>query len=72
VLRIRHEYKNGGSVELQFFVVDEFKGEVVNRIFKDIQWANRRDLASFDFLEADLRLLEGLSAGKIVSAKVLT
>ena len=72
VLRMRHDYKNGGSVELRFFVVDHYNGEVVNKIFKDIRWAHRRDLAGFDFLEADMRLLEGLSAGKIVSTKVLT
>ena len=72
VLRMRHDYKNGGSVELRFFVVDHYNGEVVNKIFKDIRWAHRRDLAGFDFLEADMRLLEGLSAGKIVSTQVLT
>jgi len=71
VLRMRHEYKNGGSVELRFFVVDEYKGEVVNKIFKDVCWANRGELHSFDFLEADLRLLEGLSSGKIVSTQLL-
>ena len=71
VLRMRHEYKNGGSVELRFFVVNEFTGEIVNKIFKEIAWAKRAELHSFDFLEADLKLLDGLAAGNIVSRKLL-
>src|SRR5215472_4136117 len=38
VVRIQHEYANGGMVELLFFVVREYRGEIENRIFKDIQW----------------------------------
>ena len=44
VARIRHEYPNGGMVELRFFVVREYQGEIENRIFKDIQWAQPGDL----------------------------
>ena len=41
VARIRHEYKNGSAVELGFYVVREYKGEIENRIFKDMRWAVR-------------------------------
>jgi 8-oxo-dGTP diphosphatase len=64
--RIQHEYPNGGMVELRFFVVREFQGELENRIFKDIQWAAPKDLPKFDFLEADLTLVEDLAAGKLL------
>jgi len=66
VARIRHEYRSGNSVELRFFVVTDFKGELENRIFRDMQWADRKDLPSFDFLEADLRLVADLAAGKVL------
>ncbi len=66
VSRIRHEYKSGNSVELRFFVVHDFKGELENRIFRDMQWSARKDLPSFDFLEADLRLVADLAAGKVL------
>jgi 8-oxo-dGTP diphosphatase len=66
VSRIKHEYPNGGAVELRFFVVTEFKGELENRIFRDMRWADRGDLAGFDFLEADSTLVRDLAAGKIV------
>lgn len=66
VSRIRHEYKNGGSVELRFFVVHEYKGELENKIFRDVRWVNRSELPAFDFLEADRGLVKDLAQGKIV------
>jgi len=66
VARIRHEYKSGNSVELRFYVVHEFRGELENRIFKDMQWVERKDLPSFDFLEADLKLVSDVAAGRIL------
>src|SRR5438045_8925456 len=36
VARIRHDYKNGGSVELRFYVVQDFKGKLENSIFRDV------------------------------------
>jgi 8-oxo-dGTP diphosphatase len=64
--RIQHEYPNGGMVELRFYVVREYQGELENRIFKDIQWAEPKDLPKFDFLEADLTLVTDLAAGKLL------
>jgi len=66
VARIRHQYKNGSSVELRFFVVRDYKGELENKIFKDMRWADRSELPSFDFLEADLELVKDLASGKIM------
>ncbi len=66
VARIRHQYKNGSSVELRFFVVNEYKGELENKIFRDMRWAERSELPSFDFLEADFELVRDLASGKVV------
>jgi len=66
VARIQHDYKNGGSVELRFFLVQEFRGELENRIFRDVRWAQRAELPGYDFLEADRELVQDLAAGKIV------
>jgi 8-oxo-dGTP diphosphatase len=65
VARIKHQYKSGSSVELRFFVVHEYKGELENKIFRDMRWSERSELPSFDFLEADLELVKDLAAGKI-------
>jgi 8-oxo-dGTP diphosphatase len=63
--RIRHEYRSGSSVDLRFFVVREYQGKLENRIFRDMQWARPADLPSFDFLEADLKLVSDLATGKL-------
>jgi 8-oxo-dGTP diphosphatase len=65
VTRIRHEYPSGGAVELRFYLVKKYRGQIENRIFKDLQWAKPSDLPKFDFLEADLSLVSDLASGKI-------
>ncbi len=66
VRRIQHEYPNGGMVELRFFIVRAYQREIENRIFKDMQWADPKDLPKYDFLEADLLLVSELAAGKFL------
>jgi 8-oxo-dGTP diphosphatase len=66
ISRIRHTYPNGALVELRFFVVRDYVGEIENRIFRDVQWADPKDLLSFDFLEADAELVKDLVAGKLI------
>ena len=66
VARIRHEYPNGGAVELRFYRVTEYRGQIENRIFRDIQWVARAELPTFDFLEADLTLVQDLTEGRIL------
>jgi 8-oxo-dGTP diphosphatase len=66
VKRIQHEYPNGGMVELRFFIVRQYQREIENRIFRDMQWADPKDLPKFDFLEADLLLVRDLAAGKLI------
>jgi 8-oxo-dGTP diphosphatase len=66
IARIRHHYKTGSSVELRFYVVREFKGQIENRIFRDVRWSSRSELPSYDFLEADRSLVQDLAKGKIL------
>jgi 8-oxo-dGTP diphosphatase len=66
VRRIRHRYPNGGMVELRFFIVRDYQRELENRIFRDMQWAEPKDLPKYDFLEADLTLVTELTAGKLL------
>ena len=66
VTRIRHNYRNGGAVDLQFFTVREFMGEITNRIFSQLVWAKLEELPSYDFLPADRGLVRDLAAGKLL------
>ena len=65
VKRIHHTYPSGNSVELRFFDVRSYSGELENRIFNKVVWAIPTDLPDYDFLEADLGLVKNIADGKI-------
>jgi 8-oxo-dGTP diphosphatase len=66
VTRIRHNYRHGGAVDLQFFAVNEFAGEIENRIYHQLRWVRLEDLTAYDFLAADRGLIRDLAAGKLL------
>jgi 8-oxo-dGTP diphosphatase len=66
VARLKHTYRNGGAIELRFYLVKKYQGELENRIFKDIVWAKLSELPSYDFLEADIKLVNDIAAGKVI------
>jgi 8-oxo-dGTP diphosphatase len=66
VAQIRHRYRNGGVIDLQFFAVRDFAGELNNRIFNAVQWTPLSTLPTYDFLAADLNLIRDLSEGKLL------
>lgn len=66
IAHVRHNYRNGGAVDLQFFVVNQFAGEMENRVFEDMRWAALKDLPGYDFLPADRDLVRDLAAGKLL------
>ena len=61
-----HHYANGAAVELHFYVVHEYAGEIQNRIFHDVRWIRREGMPSYDFLEADVGLIKDLAEGKVI------
>jgi 8-oxo-dGTP diphosphatase len=66
VAHVRHHYRSGGAVDLQFFLVREYSGEVVNLIFQDVRWCPLRSLPEYDFVTADRNLVRDLAAGKLL------
>ena len=66
VAQVRHRYRIGGVIDLQFFVVDRFSGDLANRIFNEIRWAPLSALPGYDFLSADLGLIRDLSEGRLL------
>jgi 8-oxo-dGTP diphosphatase len=66
VTRIRHNYRHGGAVDLQFFAVHSFDGEIVSRIYHQVRWVRLEELPAYDFLPADKGLIRDLAAGKLL------
>lgn len=56
-----HYYKDMPPVDLHFFQVTRYQGEVKNLIFRQMVWAQVRNLEQFDFLEGDLPLIKTLT-----------
>jgi len=66
IAEVLHNYRNGGSIHLRFFAVHRFEGELRNRVFEDMRWAELRDLPAYNFLAADRKFIRDLAHGKIL------
>ncbi len=65
IFRLRHRYPDR-YVEVVFFSVPSYRGEVSNRVFEAVNWADRTKLPEYDFLEADRELVERIARGEII------
>ena len=65
ITTIRHSYRNGSTIEIQFFTAT-FAGELSNRIFHQMLWSSLTRLPDYDFLAADLTLIRDLAVGKLL------
>ncbi len=63
---ITHSYSPEVIVELHFFRVERWSGEIQNLIFEDVRWMPIRKLNTLDFLEADLELVRDISNGTVL------
>ena len=66
VTHIRHNYRHGGAVDLLFFAVREFAGEIESRIYHQVRWVKLEELGEYEFLAADRGLIRDLAAGKLL------
>ncbi len=67
VTRMRHTYRSGSAVDLQFFAVHEFEGEITNRIFNDLRWCELfTDTRVTTFSPPIATLSTDLAAGKLL------
>ncbi|HWX55721.1 MAG TPA: (deoxy)nucleoside triphosphate pyrophosphohydrolase [Verrucomicrobiae bacterium] len=65
IAAVQHTYRNGTSVDLRFYLVQRFDGEIVNRIFHEVRWVNPKDFPTYDFLEADVELVKNIANGTL-------
>jgi 8-oxo-dGTP diphosphatase len=60
---LRHQYPGRPAVELHFFAVGSYAGELRNNVFAEIRWLAAQDLVALDFLAADRPIVEALARG---------
>jgi 8-oxo-dGTP diphosphatase len=68
VAHIRHNYRHGGAVDLQFYAVHEFTGEIENHIYHQVRWVRLAELPGYEFLAADRGLIRDLASGRLLRA----
>jgi 8-oxo-dGTP diphosphatase len=65
VFRLRHRYPDR-HVEVIFFQVTSYTGEISNQVFEAVEWAPRGSLPVYNFLEADRKLVRKIAQGEII------
>ncbi len=65
VFRFRHRYPDR-YVDVVFFSVPSYIGEISNQIFESVEWAPRDRLTKYNFLEADRELVARIARGEVV------
>jgi 8-oxo-dGTP diphosphatase len=66
ITTIHHTYRNGSTIQIQFFTVTHFTGEIDNRVSHNVRWSPLARLTDYDFLAADLALIRDLADGKLL------
>ncbi len=60
LFRHEHLYPKTARVNLRFFRVEDYSGEVKSLVFQQIKWVPIKDLMQIDFLDGDLPLVRKL------------
>lgn len=62
IFRHQHLYPNIVKINLRFFRVENYSGEVQNRVFHQIKWVTVKELLQLDFLDGDLPIIRKLAS----------
>ena len=63
IARYQFAYPGKRPIELVFFRIDSYEGEIRDRIYRATRWEPADRLPDFDFLEGDRDFLRNLAAG---------
>jgi len=66
VSAFQYTYPNGFQVNLVFFQVNGYAGEMANQVFEQIVWEDPPNLLNYKFLEADRALVARLACGELL------
>lgn len=61
--RTTHTYPNGRRVAVSFIHVRTYRGQPVNKVFRNVVWAPRARLRDYDFLEGSVDFVTRLVRG---------
>ncbi|MBI4460482.1 MAG: (deoxy)nucleoside triphosphate pyrophosphohydrolase [Acidobacteria bacterium] len=66
IWQAEHQYSGHAPFRLLFFAISAYGGTINNAVFQQICWATPQELPHYDFLAADLPLVQKLARGEII------
>jgi 8-oxo-dGTP diphosphatase len=60
ITRYDYSYPGKQPIQLVFFLVTDFTGDLQNYVFEQIEWSRREELVGYDFLEGDTDFVRSL------------
>ncbi len=62
IAKYQYAYPGKDPIQLIFYRVTEFEGQLDNRVFERITWESRANLPEYDFLEGDTDFVRALAS----------
>jgi len=60
ITRYQFAYSGKQPIQLVFFSINDFSGDLNNFVFEQIEWSRREELVRYDFLEGDVDFVRTL------------
>ncbi len=64
ITRYEYQYPGRPTIQLKFYRVREFQGELTNRVFRQIRWESPQRLPEYDFVAGDVDFVRQLALRK--------
>ncbi len=72
IARVKHRYaETVEEIEIWFYAAEIAEEVVVPKAFEQVHWVLPKELAEYDFLAANARLVADLATGRIKSREIL-
>jgi 8-oxo-dGTP diphosphatase len=65
ITRYAYRYPGRTPIQLMFYSVSEYEGDLVNREFSEVAWEERAKLPDYDFVEGDTGFVRALARGDL-------
>ena len=72
IARVTHRYADtADKLEIWFYAAEIADGDLLPTVFEQVAWALPKELAAYDFLAANARLVADLATGRIKPREIL-
>lgn len=66
LFRATASYRDGGTFDVGYYLVEEWTGDIENRAFADVRWLLPSEILGYDILEGNREFCERLNALQLI------